>query len=250
MKRISTAFAVVLMMFLAAEVSGQQLFTIHGMVSRTESSERVAQAIIKDTRTGQVMMSDELGGFTIPAALGDTLLFRKDAYADEKVLVTSKNDLSVSMQPLVQLATVTITGKTTKQELNEVMAGYRKDGTFYYGRPPALSFLSNPITGFYELFGKTPREARRFAQFSKDEEQYAYIRRRYNLRLVKQVTKAPDSTAQSFLQFYTPSYEDLKGWSDYDLIKEVQKQFAYFEKNRGKIVLHGLYDEKKAAGNE
>ncbi len=63
-------------------------------------------------------MSDELGWFSVNAAIGDTLLFSKLNYTDQKVAITAKADIPVYMQPVIQLEQVTIKGQTKKQELN------------------------------------------------------------------------------------------------------------------------------------
>ena len=117
------------------------------------------------------------------------------------------------------------------------MADYKKQGTFYDGKPPITSFLTNPLTGIYELFGATPNRAKRFAADSKDEIQYAEIHRRYNVALVRRVTSASDTVAKQFMEFYTPSFEDLKGWNDYELIKQIKKSWEYFEASSDKTKL-------------
>jgi len=178
------------------------------------------------------MMSDDLGWFSIKAAIGDTLLFKKNGYADQKVAITNANDIPIYMQPVIALAEVRVQGQTTKQELADVMSQYRSQGTFYDGKPPILSFLSSPLTGIYELFGKTPNEAKRFVKYSKEELEYAEVRRRYTITLVKRVTKTSDSTAKKFMEYYTPSYEDLKEWNDYELIKRIEKAYDYYDKNK------------------
>ncbi len=219
---------------------GQQVFTIHGVTSKNLSGERVSQVLISNLRSKDIMMSDELGWFTIKAAAGDSLLFTKLYYTSQKIVITNGSDLPVYMQPVIQLATVTVQGQSTKQEINEAMADYRKQGTFYDGKPPVLSFLSSPLTGLYELFGTTPNQAKRFKAFSKEELEYAEIKRRYNLPLVKRVTNAPDSTAAKFMEYYTPSYEDLKGWNDYQLIKQIKKSFDYYIENKDELDLPHL----------
>ncbi len=186
------------------------------------------------------MMSDELGWFTVKAAIGDTLLFTRRDFTDQKIVITNGSDLPVYLQPVIQLATVTIKGQSTKQQINEAMADYRKQGTFYDGKPPVLSFLTSPLTGLYELFGKTPGEARRFKADSKEELEYAEIKRRYNLALVKRVTNAPDSTARKFMEYYTPSFEDLKGWNDYELIKQIKKSYNYSSENKADLDLQHM----------
>jgi hypothetical protein len=61
-----------------------QVFTIKGIFFRKSSDERIASATVTDLKTQQIMMSDELGGFNIPVSKGDTLLFKKTGYTDQK----------------------------------------------------------------------------------------------------------------------------------------------------------------------
>jgi hypothetical protein len=223
--------------------SAQQVLTIHGVTSKKQSTDRVAQVLIHNLRSGEVMMSDELGWFTVKAQAGDTLLFTKDEYTDQKIAIINGSDLPVYMQPVIHLNTVRVQGQTTKQELNDVMADYRKAGTFFDGKPPAAIFIpfgGSPLTGLYELFGKTPRDAKHFAAFSKEEQEYATITRRYNLAFVKRVTAAPDTEAKKFMTYYMPSYEDIKEWNDYDLSREVRKQYAYYEANKARLTQKDL----------
>jgi hypothetical protein len=225
---------------LTLRVSGQQIFTIRGVTSKNLSAERVAQVVINNLRSKDFMESDDLGWFAIKAAIGDTLLFTKRDYTQQKIVIKSSGDLPVYMQPVIQLAEVTIQGQTKRQELNEVMGDYKKDGTFYNGKPPVLSFLTSPITGLYELFGATPGRARRFAAFSKGEEDYAEVHRRYNLALVKRVTNTNDSVATKFMKFYTPSIDDLKEWNDYELIKHINDHYDFYNKSADKEKLENL----------
>ena len=222
------------------QAHAQQTFVVRGVISRSVSVERIAQVLITNSRSRDIKMSDELGWFSIDAAIGDTLIFNKVNYTDQKVVITAKADIPVYMQPVIQLDQVTINGQTKRQELNEIMGEYRKQGIYYNGKPPVLSFLTSPLTGLYELFGKGPGNARRFANFSKGELEYAEVRRRYNVALVARVTNTSDTVAKKFMEYYTPSYEDLKGWNDYELIKQIRKSYEYYDKSADKVKLQQL----------
>jgi len=238
LKSLSLFVAASLLVHLA---SAQEVLTIHGVTARKETTDRVAQVLIKNLHSGDLMMSDELGAFTIKARVGDTLLFKKSEYTDQKVVVLNGSELPVYLQPVIQLNTVTVQGQSTKQELNGVMDGYRKDGIFNNGKSlPALEFLMSPLTGIYNLIGTDPARARRFAAFSKDEQEAAAISRRYNVAFIKRVTAASDTEATHFMQYYTPSYDDIKVWSDYDLAHEVKKRYDYYEANKARITQKGL----------
>jgi hypothetical protein len=229
-----------LFLCLLVKAYAQQTFVVRGVISRSVSVERIAQVLITNLRSRDIKMSDELGWFSIDAAIGDTLLFSRLNYTDQKVIIIAKADIPVYMQSVIQLDQVTINGQTKRQEINEIMGDYRKQGIYYNGKPPVLSFLTSPLTGLYELFGKGPGNARRFANFSKGELEYAEVRRRYNVALVKRVTNTTDTVARKFMEYYTPTYEDLKGWNDYELIKQIRKSYEYYDKSNNKTKLEQL----------
>lgn len=213
-------------------VCAQQPLTIRGVVFKKNAAGRISQAVITDLNTKVAMMSDELGAFSIQASIGDTLSIIKYDFTPEKRVITTGDDLYIYMQPVIVLNQVVIKEQTKKQELNDVMRQYRSQGTFYNGKPPALSFVTSPLTGLYELFGKTPKNARRFAEFSKNELEADVVHRRYTKALVISVTKLSDEDAQKFMQVYTPLYEDVKVWNDYELIQYIKKNFAYYEQHK------------------
>ena len=229
--RFSLYLLILICLCLSVTASAQE-FTLKGVISKKNTPQRVAQVSVKNLNTKAIILSDDLGWFTIKASVGDTLTFSKEDYTPQKVAVLNQSDMPIYLQPMIVLSEVKIAGQSKKQEINAIMNDYRKQGTFYAGKPPVLSFITNPLTGIYELFGATPNRARRFAQFSKGELELAEINRRYNVAFVRQITKIPsDSLARRFMNYYTPSFEDLKGWNDYDLSKHIQKSYDYYNKS-------------------
>lgn len=227
----------------AIKASGQQVLIIKGVVSKKLSGERIGQAVVTNLRSHAIMMSDEIGWFSMEAAIGDTLLFTKPDYTDQKIRIGSAADIPVYMQPVVHLAEVKIAGESKKQELNDIMNDYRKKGIYFDGKPPVSAFSpfgGSPLTGLYELFGKEPKRMRRFAEFTKNENEYAEVKKRYTLSLVKRVTHAPDSTARKFMEYYAPSYEDIKAWNDYELIKHIRESYDFYGKNKNHLGLQDL----------
>lgn len=211
----------------------QQAIKLKGVIFRKSSTERVSQVLINDLDNKNIMMSDDLGMFSINTAIGDTLLISKKGYTPITITVQSKDDLSLYLQPVVELNQVTIKGETKKQELNDVMKQYRSQGIFYDGKSlPVFAFLNSPLTGFYNLLGKKPREARHFAAYAKTELENNEIDKRYTKTLVQSVTKLPDDEVTKFMQVYTPSYQDIIQWNDYQLITYIKKNFAFYKKHK------------------
>jgi len=187
-------------------------------------------------------MGDDLGDFTIQAAIGDTLLFKKTDYASQTITVKNKDDVPVYMQPVIVLNQVDIKDISRKQEFNDVLNDYKRTGQFYTLDPSVLSMLNSPITGLYELFGKSPAEARRFRKYIAEETEQEAINKRYNKTLVKQVLKdISDSDLNAFMLAFTPSYEDIKAWSDYDIIAYIKRSYEFFVNNRDHMKIEKLY---------
>jgi hypothetical protein len=115
------------------------------------------------------------------------------------------------------------------------MRQYNSKGIYNNGNSlPFFEFLNSPLTGFYNLFGKTPREERHFAALAQTELQNTEIDKRYTKELVKNITKLPDEEVTKFMQIYTPSYQDIKEWNDYQLIQYIRKNFAFYQRNKNR----------------
>ena len=67
------------------------------------------------------------------------------------------------------------------------------------------------------------------------------VNNRYNKPLVKRVTNLSDADVEKFMQQYTPSYEDIQQWNDYDLISHIKKYLVYFNKHKDGIPEQKLY---------
>lgn len=223
---------------------GQQVLNVKGIVFKKSTPDRISQALVTDLRSQTLMMSDELGGFSIRASVGDTLLITKTGYTSQKLAIVNNSDVMVYLQPVVELDQVTIKGQSKKQELNEVMKEYRSQGIYNDGKSlPIWQFINSPLTGFYNLFGKTPGQARRFAAYARNEQEASAVDRRYTKELVRSITKLPDDEIDKFMVAFRPSYQDMKEWNDYQLIQYIKKEFAYYQKikDRPEAKLQKLY---------
>jgi hypothetical protein len=210
-----------------------QAITVKGVIFKKSTNDRISQALVNDLNNKVIMMSDELGMFSISASVGDTLVISKSNYTPLRITVLNKDDLALYLQPVIELNQVTIKGETKKQELTDVMKQYKSQGVFNDGKSlPFWEFVNSPITGFYNLFGKSPGQARRFAEYSKTELENTEVDRRYTKDLVKSITKLPDDEVVKFMQLYTPSYQDIKEWNDYKLITYIKKNLAYYQKTK------------------
>ena len=218
--------------------SAQQLLNIGGTIYKKNYNDKVADATVVNTSKKLNATSNNLGVFHIQAAKGDTLLFQKYDFSSQTFVVSGPYDINIYMQPIIALSDVTIREKTRKQELEETQDQYRKQGVFANGKKPGvLSVLGSPLTGMYELFGKGPKQARHFAEYSKNELQQIEINKKYNKAVIKKLTPLPDEEIEDFMNYFSPSYAAVKEWNDYDLIKYVRQSYDYYSKNKASLKL-------------
>jgi hypothetical protein len=228
----------------AGSVFAQQEFLLKGVLFQKQNSQRVANALIFNQRNKTTTGSNDLGAFTIKAAIGDTLKIFKRDYTDYFFTVADQKDAVIQLSPVIQLNEVKIVEKSKKQELGDAMRQYRGQGSFYDGKPPITAFLpfgGSPITGFYELFGKTPNQAKRFKAYAKKEGEQIDIDKRFNRSVVKQVANLTDEQVEQFMEIYRPSYDQLSKWNDYDLINYIKTSAQQLKEGKAPPVLPKLY---------
>lgn len=211
-------------------VKAQTVYNIHGYVCNKNSTIRLAGVLITNKHNRTTLLTNNQGVFSVQATQGDTLEFSKPGFTTTQQVIVSSADIVIALQQVINLSQVNIQGESTKQELNNVMDGYRRKGVYYNGNPSALSMVTSPINGLYEIFGKEPGRARRFAAYAKQEQEAAADDAKYNKDLVKKITGLPDDEIQKFMNAYTPSHEDLQKWTSYDIIVYIKKSLEIYEK--------------------
>jgi hypothetical protein len=226
----------------AIDASAQQLFTVHGTVFKKNSPVTISFVAVSNvSQKSPELLSDYLGGFKIEAALGDTLLFRKADFTPQILVVLNRGDQSVYMQPVIHLEEVTIKETSKKQELLDALENYKKKGQYNSLHPGVLSVINSPISGLYDLFGKAPAQARKFQKFSQEEIERLEMSKRYNRTLVKKTTGMPDEDLELFMANFQPHYDDIKVWTDYDIITYIKRSYSYFKDNKEGYKLQKLY---------
>lgn len=232
---------VLLLCVFVLNAQGQKMFTVTGVTFKSASQTREANVLISNLTRKTTVRSDGLGIFRIQAAAGDSLMFTKLNYTPHSIVVFNDDLLTIYIQPIVILNEVKINDLSTRQELALTMDNYRKSGQYSSLRPGVVSSILSPVSGLYSLFGKAPNRARRFEAFSKRELEQVEIEKRYNKGVIQKVVEIPEKEISDFMMAFTPSYEQIKIWSDYDIIKYIQTSYAYFEKNKTNLKPQKLY---------
>lgn len=220
---LNIVIAALLFLTSVSTVYAQQGFILRGVIKEKESGVRVNEAQVMNQRTGLSVSSSSLGLFQISVAIGDTLLVMKTGFSDFTAAVTtSQTDMVILMDRDRMLRQVDIIGQSKKSTMDDIKRDFKNKGSFYQGKPPVLSFLFKPITALYELFGRTPKNARRFGRYYETEMQQTLIDGLFNESLVRSNSDIKPGELEKFMLDYRPEYEKAKNWTEYDAIKYIK----------------------------
>lgn len=213
---------------LQTTVLAQNQALIKGVVFERGSSSRVASAQVINKKTNYGVSSNTLGLFQLNASVGDTLLVVKSGYSDAEVVVRDEKDVIIYLRGSTILNEVVIRGQSKKQELDAVKKDFKNKGSFYQGKPPLLSYIFSPLTAFYELFGRTPKNARRFGQYYTNELQQTHVDGLFNEGLITNTVGLKGDSLENFMINYRPDYEKSKNWTSYDAIKYIRDTYKKY----------------------
>jgi len=126
------------------------------------------------------------------------------------------------------LEQVDIRGQSKKAELDGIKKEFRDKGSFYAGKPPLLSYIFTPLTALYELFGSTPKKARRFGKYYATEMQQTEIDGFFNESLIQKNTELSGKELENFMLNYRPDYSKSKNWTEYDAVKYIRDSYKQY----------------------
>lgn len=227
-KALILVLILVQLLFLHKKSVFAQESSVRGLVMDKSGMNKIPEVFILNKKTQQETKSDAYGLFRISASKGDSLVFSKPGFTNLIYVLPNLSDLVLRMQPVIKLAEVKVIGETKKQELDEIKNQYRKNGSYYAGKPPLLAFFFKPLTAIYELVGKTPGQARRFNAYYTVELQQSEVDRRFNANLVQNITRLDSLNLKNFMIMYRPDYSSLSTWDEYALINYVKRSLQTF----------------------
>jgi len=211
-----------------------QDFLVKGVVFEKGANIRIALAEITNKRTKLGVGSNDLGLFEIKASVGDTLLITKRSMSDQEVVVRSAQNLIIYLiRESNQLEDVTIKGQTKKQDLEDIKRDFKNNGSFYQGKPPLLSYIFSPLTAVYELFGKTPRNARRFGRYADNELKQSQIDLYFNTTIIQNNTNLKGKDLEKYMLDYRPEFNKAQYWNSYDYIKYIKESSKQYTDTLG-----------------
>lgn len=213
-------------------LSAQESGVIRGIVVEAGSSKRLSGVTITNKNTQRTAISNNLGTFEIYVTVGDSLTATSVGYEPVSTEINTLSDILLDMKVgSIQLETARVDRMSKEAELRDAMEGYRKQGVYYNGKPPALAYIFNPVTSLYELFGRSPRNARRFQNYMSRELAATEVDRKFNKGLVQQLTGLEGEDLNNFMVWYRPSFEKVQYWQEYDATAYIMQSFKAFDRD-------------------
>jgi len=212
-----------------------QDFLVKGVVFERGTNIRVALAVITNTRTQLAVGSNDMGFFQLKAAIGDTLLITKRNLQDQTIIVQDQRDLIVYLlRGSTTLDEVTIRGNTKKEDLAEIRRDFQNKGVYNGGKSSFLSSIFQPLNGIYNLFGKDPKNARRFGRYADNEIKQSEIDVYFNATIIQKNSDLKGKDLETYMLNCRPDYEKAQNWNSYDYLKYIKDSTKKFSDTLGK----------------
>ena len=228
MARLTFLFTLFASIFVASPLLAQD-FMLNGVIFENGSKIRLALSEIYNTRNRYSVGSNDMGLFQIKAKIGDTLIISKRGFRDKTVPITTTKDMIVNLiRDETTLNEVVINGESKKQTLDAIKQDFRDKGSFYAGKPPVLSYFFSPLTALYELFGRTPNNARRFNKMYVTELQNNQVDQLFNKTTINKNTGLEGKELENFMVNYRPDYDKAKNWTVYDATKWIKDSYKEY----------------------
>ncbi|MFI5451632.1 hypothetical protein ACHMWN_05685 [Pedobacter sp. UC225_61] len=228
MRLVRLSFFSMLLVLSSATAFAQQEFMLNGVLLENGTKIRVALGEISNKRNRYSVGSNDMGLFQIRAVVGDTLEIIKRGFNDVQVVVASTKDMVITLNRGTTLNEVVINGQSKKQALDAIKNDFKNKGSFYDGKPPLFSFIFSPLTAIYELFGRTPRNARRFNNMYVSELQNNQVDLLFNKSTINKNTGLEGKELENFMVNYRPDYEKAKNWTVYDATKWIKDSYKKY----------------------
>ncbi len=235
--RVFILLAIIIFLIPFKQVFAQEEFKITGVIFEKATTIRIALAEITNKRNKYTVGSNDLGIFTIKGLIGDTLIIKKRNFTFLEVKILSTKDIiTYLIRDANTLDEVTVFGKTKRQEMAAIQKDFKSKGSFYAGKPPLLSYIFSPLTALYELFGRTPKNARRFNNMYVTEMQLSHVDQFFNKSIIKDNTGLEGKELENFMINYRPDYIKSKNWTEYDGIKWINDSYKKYLDTARKII--------------
>lgn len=191
-----------LFLFIGSFVSAQETETVSGTVMNAANDVPIERVHIVNLNQVKGSVSDEDGGFEIPAKVNDTLYFTYLGFKSIKVRVTNDwmkygnvkvkmTELGIALEEVV-VSSVTLTGyleidaknipiyENQRYSISGLNSGYEGGSSSPGAVSKVLGSMLNPADLVNNIFGKKPQQMRKLRQMKEDDEIRNLLRNKFD----------------------------------------------------------------------
>lgn len=212
---------------------------IEGIIFDHDTKERVARTIIFNINSKKFWYNNLKGEFKVDAIPGDKLVFSKQDYLPDTVLIKDASNIAVYLQrTAIMLHEVTINDSlhTPLQRLAATKKEYNKAyGSSAYSDP----FSTVPgggaglsIDALYNALSKSGRDAEHLRGLIQHDYEQNVVDFRFNKSYVASITKLKDKDLADFMIKYRPSYYLVSNDTEYEFITYIRTSLRRYQRNK------------------
>lgn len=212
---------------------------VEGVVFDKDTKDRVARTNIINATTGKSYYNNLKGEFKVDARSGDKLIFLKEDYLPDTLIVKGNANMAVSLQRMaIPLKEVTIHDSlaTPLQRLQAT----RKEFSKAYGSSAYNDILSvSPGSGagisidaLWNSISRSGRNAQHLQGVIQSDYQQNVIDYRFNRTYVGNITKLKDQELTDFMIKYRPGYYTVTTASEYEFITLIRNNLRRYQRNK------------------
>ncbi len=201
---------------------------LHGEVLDMDGKRPIAGVEIENVYTSLKVSTDEKGGFLIAATGGQLLEFKKQGYKTTNVRIPNGYMPSyfriIIQRGIAELKEIDLAGNRFDPKADSVRY---HDLYKHELETPKLSTFEAIASPFSALSGKN-KEVWRFQDDYADFQQQKYVDKTFNEELVTKFTGLKGDSLRYYMRRYRPTYEQVRGMSDYaffNYIKATANQY-------------------------
>ncbi|MGZ3776794.1 MAG: hypothetical protein ACXVIY_04100 [Mucilaginibacter sp.] len=210
-----------------------------GIIIDNDTKERLAVVVIHDINSHRVWFNTLKGEFKIDVQIGDKLVFTKEDYHPDTLVVGTLANIIVYMQrTAIMLHEVTITD-SLHTPLQKLIASQREFSKIYSPRLNPDAFSSIPgggagisLDAIYNSFSREGRDAAQLRTTIQGDYQQNVIDYRFSKSSVGNITKLKDQELVDFMRKYRPSYYLVTNYTEYEFINYIRTSLKRYLRNK------------------
>ena len=212
---------------------------LEGIVFDKDTRERLARISILNLNTRSLWYNDLKGEFKIDARPGDRVVFSKEDYLPDTIVIKNTESMVVYMQrSAIMLREVTIRD-SLHTPMQRLLATKREYNKAYGSRAFSNPFSTAPgggaglsLDALYNSLSRSGQNAQHLQELIQSDYEQNVIDYRFSRSFVANITKLKDQDLSEFMRRYRPSYFTVTNDTEYEFVVYIRTSLRRFLKNK------------------